>query len=453
MGLAFGQMAAKHAIDSTQEAQRKRLPPGPATSAREQTFAWYARPYEFLEECAARFGDVFTLDVRGWGPTVCFSHPMAIRDLFSAPSSSLQAGRANEILRPVLGPHSLILLDGPEHITCRRQLMPAFHGRRVTSWGQAIQAIAREAFSTWAVGQARPLTEVLLDVSRDVILDVVFGMEDADGGREQIKAAVADLLGAVGTTVQSARVASARAALDVVLREEFARRRAAPKAERADVLGSLLDAADPADAPSDDELSDQLVTLLMAGHETTATSLAWALVELEARPNLTSRLRAEVADEGVEADPMAIGSLPYLDAVCREVLRLRPVVPAVARWVASPVTIQGWTLPEGVHAAACIYLTHRRPDVYAEPSRFRPERFVGREFAPWEFLPFGGGARRCVGMAFAMYEMKLVLATILSSVDLKGANRRPWAAVRHSVCVAPSERARMIATRVRIERE
>jgi cytochrome P450 family 110 len=437
---------------STQEKPRTGLPPGPAASSRDQTFAWYARPYELLEECAARFGDVFTLDIKGWGPTVCFAHPTAIRDLFSAPSSSLQAGRANEILRPVLGAHSLILLDGAEHLASRRQVMPAFHRRRITAWGETIVAIARDSLSTWAGDEARPLTDLLLDLSRDVILDVVFGIERTGGRRERIKAAVSDLLGAVGTTVQSERVEVSRAALDVVLREEFARRRVAPGAERADVLGALLDASGPADAPSDDQLSDQLVTLLMAGHETTATSLAWALVELESRPDVTARLRAEIAAEGAAPDAMAIGSLLYLDAVCREVLRLRPVVPAVGRWVASPVTIHGWALPQGVHAAACIYLTHRRADLYPEPSTFRPERFVGHEFAPSEFLPFGGGARRCVGMAFAMYEMKLVLATVLASVDLTRANRRPWTAVRHSVCVAPSERARMIATSVGSEK-
>jgi cytochrome P450 len=191
----------------------------------------------------------------------------------------------------------------------------------------------------------------------------------------------------------------------------------------------------------------------MAGHETTATSLAWAFVELEARPDLMARLRSEIASAGPRRDAAAIESLPYLDAVCNEVLRLRPVVPAVARWVASPVSIDGWTLPAGVHAAACIYLTHRRADVYAEPGEFRPERFLGREMAPWEFLPFGGGARRCVGMAFAMFEMKLVLATILARVDLTGANRRSWTGVRHSVCVAPSERARMTAKFIRNEEE
>jgi cytochrome P450 len=353
----------------------------------------------------------------------------------------------------VLGRHSVIVADGVEHQERRRQLVPAFHGRRVHAWGEAILAIAEDAVASWEAGEARPLTEVLLAVSRDVILDVVFGLERTDANRQRLEAVVANLLDAAGTTVQSADVGGARAALDVVLREEFVRRRTVPQPARADVLGVLLDVPDPADAPSDDELCDQLVTLLMAGHETTATSLAWAFVELEARPDLTTRLRSEMTSAGPRRDAGAIASLPYLDAVCKEVLRLRPVVPAVARWVASPVSIDGVTLPAGVHAAACIYLTHRRADVYAEPTELRPERFLGREMAPWEFLPFGGGARRCVGMAFAMFEMKLVLATILARVDLTGANRRPWTAARHSVCVAPSERARMTATFIRNEEE
>jgi cytochrome P450 family 110 len=446
-------MADMRAIEVAAEASRTPLPPGPAISEREQTFAWFARPYEFLDECAARFGDVFTLAVKGWGPTVCFARPTAIRELFSAPSATLQAGRANAFLAAALGRHSVIVLDGVEHQERRRQIMPAFHARRIHSWGRAILAIAEDALATWGAGEARPLTDMLLAVSRDIILDVVFGLERADANRQRLEVVVANLLDAAGTTVQSADVGAARDALDVILREEFARRRATPEPERADVLGALLDAPGPAGAPSDDELSDQLVTLLMAGHETTATSLAWAFVELGARPDLTARLRSEIASAGPRRDAAAIASLPYLDAVCKEVLRLRPVVPAVARWVASPVSIDGWTLPAGVHAAACIYLTHRRADVYAEPREFRPERFLGREVAPWEFLPFGGGARRCVGMAFAMFEMKLVLATILARVDLTGANRRSWTAVRHSVCVAPSERATMTATFIRNEAE
>ena len=287
------------------------------------------------------------------------------------------------------------------------------------------------------------MTDVLLKVSRDVILKVVFGLESADPRRERLGVALADLLAATGTTVQSTRAAGARAALDAVLREEFTRRRAAPDPEAGDVLGMLLDASDSAGARSDEELRDQLVTLLMAGHETTATSLAWALVELGARPEVQSRLRAEIATAGRQADPIDLASLPYLDAVCKEVLRLRPVVPAVARWVASPVSIDGWTLPAGAHAAACIYLTHRWTEVYPEPLAFRPERFLDHEPSPWEFAPFGGGSRRCIGMAFAMYEMKVVLATILATVDFEPDNRRPWTAVRHSVCVAPSEQARM----------
>jgi cytochrome P450 len=419
-----------------------RLPPGPKTAESEQTFAFYSRPYEFLDECATRFGDAFTLRLKGWGQTVCFVRPNAIRDLFSASSLSLQAGRANEVLRDALGRNSLILLDGTDHLECRRQLMPAFHGRRVLGYGTAIQAIARDAVATGAVG-SRPLTDVLLEVSRDVILEVVFGLDRADPRHERLGVAVAGLVAAVGTTVQSAHAAGARAALDDVLREEFARRRVAPDPEAGDVLGMLLDASDSANTRSDEELRDQLVTLLMAGHETTATSLAWALVELEARPDVQSRLRAEIATAGQRPDPMELASLPYLDAVCKEVLRLRPVVPVVARWVASPVTIDGWTLPAGAHAAGCIYLMHRRADVYKEPFAFRPERFLDHEPSPWEFAPFGGGSRRCIGTAFAMYEMKVVLATILGTVDFEGDNRRPWTAVRHSVCVAPSEQARM----------
>jgi cytochrome P450 len=433
------------------------LPPGPAMSEREQTFAWYARPYAFLKQCADQFGDVFTLDVKGWGPTVCFARPNAIRDIFGAAPTVLQAGRANRFLEPVLGRHSLILLDGAEHVAHRRLLLPAFHGARMRLYGRVIQEIAAEAIARWPADGTVSMTESMLEISRDVILEVVFGLDRDDSRREPIRAAVGQFLAAIGTTVQCAdatgasgpspahdRYSGAALTLDAILFEEFARRRAEPERARDDVLGTLVGARGTAGlALSDVELRDALVTLLMAGHETTALSLAWTLVELDAHPDVKARLRSELLTAGPDADPGAVAALPYLDAVCKEVLRLRPVVPAVPRWVAKDVCIDGRNLPAGVQVAACIYLTHRRSEIYPGPDEFRPERFVGVEAAPWEFLPFGGGVRRCIGMAFAMYEMKLVLAEILKRVDATGANRRPWVAVRHSVVVAPSERCWM----------
>jgi cytochrome P450 len=249
-------------------------------------------------------------------------------------------------------------------------------------------------------------------------------------------------------TTAAAHFARTRGELDALLAEELSHRRDHPDAARSDVLALMMESRDDAGCPlSDDELRDQLVTLLSAGHDTVATSLAWGLLELDAHPEVRARLHQEIDALGPEPDPEALARLPYLGAVVNEMLRLHPVVAAVSRQVMKPFRVAGYELEPGARVTPAIYLAHRRAEAFPTPDRFRPERFFERDPSPFEFLPFGGGARRCIGMGFALHEMRIVLGTILSEVELRSAMRGPVREVRHVLLVAPSEGARMIVRR------
>ncbi len=438
---------AQHA-DVEPEPDMAGLPPGPDAPPLLQGLQWVQWPIPFLEDCARRFGDAFTVRLPGRPPLVMVSHPDAIRDLFTGSEDDLRAGEANVLLEPLLGRHSLLLLDGREHLTERRLVQPPFQGERMQSYGDSMQQIARGAVDAWPVGQPFALHPHMQSVTLDVILRTVFGMEEGPK-LESLRAGLRDLLavsanpqlllalangGASGAATRSLQV---RAQVDAELFAEIARRRALPTAGRHDVLSLLIAARDEDGQPlSDQALRDELVTMLVAGHETTATSLAWAVHHVLAHPEVRARLEAELA---TPRPPQEVARLPYLDAVCRETLRLTPIVPIVGRRLTRPLRVGNLDLPAGVVAAPCIVLAHRRPERWPEPEQFRPERFLEQKPAAYEFLPFGGGVRRCLGAAFAMYEMKIVLAEVLTRVTLRAAPGYQVRVVRRSVTLAPSE--------------
>jgi cytochrome P450 len=292
-------------------------------------------------------------------------------------------------------------------------------------------------------------------VTLDVILRTVFGLDEGPAKRD-LRAALLQLLtlGSNGQTLLAAQQAAdgtrpgvvgrffdARERVDRLLYAEIASRRRTDVAGRADVLSLLVQATYEDGAPLEDEaLRDELMTMLLAGHETTATALAWAVSHVLADARVRERLAGELGDLGpVPFDPQRVLKLEYLDAVCRETLRITPIVPLVGRRLTRPMTIGGIDLPAGVVASPCIYLAHRRADRWPEPARFRPERFLESKPTPYEFLPFGGGVRRCLGMAFALYEMKIVLAELLARVELHAAPGYQVRVVRRSVTLAPSE--------------
>ena len=431
-----------------------RLPDGPDAPPLFQALRWVQWPLPLMDECAARYGDVFTLRLPQSPPIVMFSHPDAIKAIFTGDEEDLRAGEANFRLEPILGRQSLLLLDGKEHLRERRLLQPPFHGDRMLAYGPVMRDIAAEAVARWPLGRPFAIHPEMQGITLDVILRTVFGLDEGPAKRD-LRAALIELL-AVGSNGQTllaaqqtngtrrgavARFFAARERVDRLLYAEIAARRRADVAGRADILSLLVGATYEDGAPLEDAaLRDELMTMLLAGHETTATALAWAvshvLEDAAARARVAEELRATGP---APFDPQRTLKLEYLDAVCKETLRLTPIVPLVGRRLTRPMTIGGVDLPGGVVASPCIYLAHRRPERWPDPARFRPERFLESKPTPYEFLPFGGGVRRCLGMAFALVEMKLVLAEILSRVELRTAPGYRVRVVRRSVTLAPAE--------------
>jgi cytochrome P450/predicted unusual protein kinase regulating ubiquinone biosynthesis (AarF/ABC1/UbiB family) len=430
------------------------LPGGPDAPPLFQALRWVQWPLPLMDECAARFGDVFTLRLPSSPPIVMFSHPDAIKTIFTGDEEDLRAGEANFRLEPILGRQSLLLLDGKEHLRERRLLQPPFHGDRMLAYGAVMRDITAEAVGRWPLGRPFAIHPEMQGVTLDVILRTVFGLDEGPAKRD-LRAALLALL-AIGSNGQTllaaqqstgsragavARFFAARERVDRLLYAEIAARRRADVSGRADILSLLAQATYEDGTPlADEALRDELMTMLLAGHETTATALAWAVSHVLADAGVRARLASELRDAGpTPLDPQHVTRLEYLDAVCRETLRLTPIVPLVGRRLTRPMTIGGVDLPAGVVASPCIYLAHRRPERWPDPTRFRPERFLESKPTPYEFLPFGGGVRRCLGMAFALVEMKIVLAEMLNRAEMRAAPGYQVRVVRRSVTLAPSE--------------
>lgn len=439
-------MSIATAISTT--AVRAGLPPGPRTPSIIQAGHLWRRPLSFLSECARRYGDSFTLRVPTRPPMVIFSHPEAVKEIFAADPDELRAGEGNVVLEPILGRHSLLLLDGPQHLRERRLMLPSFHGERMRLYGETMRAATDRSIDRWPVGTPFPIHHEMQQITLDVILRTVFGLEN---GASPLREPLIQLISIVTNPVLLmpfmrwsfgpwARVVRLKSQVHDLLSAEIRARRAGSE-ERQDVLSILIAARDENGEPmSEEELRDEMITLLLAGHETTATALAWAFHRLLENPEVLARLREElrtVIGDG-PVMPEHVGKLEYLDAVIKEVMRLDPVVPEIGRLLTRPARIGGWDLPAGALAAPSIYLTQRRPDLWHDPERFAPERFLGARTMPYEFFPFGGGVRRCIGMAFAIYEMKIVVAEVLRRVSFRAAPGYDVHPVRRSITLAPS---------------
>ena len=404
------------------------------------------RPLEWLEACGRRFGDPFTARIPGYTPFVFAAAPDHIRTIFTGDDEVLHAGKANVVLEPLVGKHSVLLLDGAAHLRQRRLLSPPLRGERMQAYAAIIAGIAEAEVARMPRGAPFGLHRHMQAITLDVILRAVFGVEE--GARmSQLRRLILEVLepppallaflpvryldfpGSPFRRFKRRRAALARSLLEVV-----AARRGAG-AGGADILSLLLAARDDQGrAMSDDELVDELITMLAAGHDTTATALSWMFACLLEHPEVEARLRDELAGA---TGPEAVAALPYLDAVIKETLRLRPIVPDVVRQLQRPMRFAGFDLPAGVHLVPCIHLAHRRPEVYPEPARFRPERFLGVRPDPYAWLPFGGGIRRCLGMAFALYEMKIVAGVVLARTRLELARPAGVRVVRRGVTLAP----------------
>ncbi|HEY7958322.1 MAG TPA: cytochrome P450 [Polyangia bacterium] len=437
------------------------LPPGPREPAAIQLLEWTYRPLPFLERCARRYGEAFTVRLPGFGAYVYLSSPELIKQVFTGDASLLEAGKGNRILEPLLGMHSVLLLDGAEHLRQRRLLLPPFHGERMQAYAKLMREITCASLDTWPIGTPFSLHPQMQAITLDVILRAVFGLDEGAEMRELAKLLVAlfapppflfSFLPLMTTDLPLSpyrKFLRLKGEVDRALYAIIAERRRADAADRTDILSLLLAARDEEGRPmSDAELRDELVTMIAAGHETTATALSWAFERILATPEVAARLDAELASAcGSDFDPTRAGALPYLDAVIKETLRLRPIIPLVVRQLKEPYQIAGHLLPAGAHVAPCIWLTQRRADLYPDPERFFPERFLDRKIDPYTWLPFGGGIRRCIGMAFAQFEMTIVLATVLGRLRLRLAPGVPVRTVRRSITFAPSGGTRVIAER------
>lgn len=430
------------------------LPPGPGRTLL-STIAYLRDPYGSLLECSRRYGDPFTLP-SFLGPMVVTGDPVGLQTILTAePETYVALG--GELLAPVLGESNLILLSGERHRAMRRLQTPPFQGARMRTYGDLILRVAEEEAARWPRDRPFDVHRTMRQISLQVILQAVLGLDEAER-RRQFEDAILDLIAALKPSFMFmrrlrrplmglsawARFERKKAAVTAFFQEELRARRADPK-PRQDILSLLLAARrEDGSALSDQELFEQMMNLVAAGHETTASSLAWAFHHLHREDAVKQRLLAEL--EGLPAgalDPERVAQLPYLDAVCSEVLRLEPVAPLVGRTLRKSLTLLGRDLPPGVSVGIGIFNLHRRPALYPEPERFRPERFLERSYGPFEYLPFGGGARRCLGAAFAEYEMKLVLATILRNHRLLATSTRPMRAKMRNTTAGPAGRIEM----------
>lgn len=433
-------------------APRGQLPPGSDLPPSRQAMRWMNEPVEFLRSLHERHGDVFTVRLLEEPPWVMVSDPDLVREVFTAPPDVLHGGEPKRILEPLLGPESVLLNDGERHLRRRKLLLPPFHGDRLDRYEERMRAIAAAEIDRWPAGEEAAAAPRMSAIALEVILRTVYGvageehlspLRDALAGLARYLAADARAaLIALGdpARLRDERFAEFRGLLERADRmtfAEIARRRAGGGEEQGDdILTMLLGARDEDGEPMPDrELRDELMSLLVAGYETTAASLAWALERLARNPPALERAAAEAPR----------GGGPFTEAVIQETLRLRAPFMHIARRVNKPFSLGGRELPKGVVVAVAVPLVHRRPDVYPDPGAFRPERFLERPPGTYTWIPFGGGVRRCIGAGFSLLEMRAVLSTFLARLELRVSRAAPERASRRLIVMAPAAGARVLA--------
>jgi cytochrome P450 len=425
------------------------LPPGPRLPRAVQTVGWWTRPIAFLERARARFGRRFTVRLLGTPPFVMLTDPEEVKALFTAPPDVLHPGQGARVLEPVVGKKSVILLDEGEHLEQRKLMLPAFHGEKMDRLAGTVAEVAEREVASWPRGEPVSFHSRFQALTLEVILRAVFGLDPGErldairgrltailefGSRPQslLPPAQNGLLGRIGGY---ARFAELTEQTDALLFELIDERRADDQ-ERDDVLAMLLAARHEDGSPmSSQELRDELMTLLVAGHETTASELAWAVERLAREPAIVERIAAEI-----ERDEDA-----YLTATVQETLRSRPVIPnAAPRFVVKPIEIGGWSYPIGICLVANAYLIHHDPEIYPDPYTFRPERFLDEAPGTYTWIPFGGGRRRCLGASFAMLEMNVVLRALIANTELRPVGDGIELARRRAITISPRRGARAV---------
>lgn len=417
------------------------LPPGPRTPALIQSVQFLTAQRRTSDRFARKFGEVFSLKGVGFGRLVVVSDPALVKDLFTTDPVTAHAGEGNRILKPILGENSVLVLDESEHMRQRKLMLPSFHGDRMRVYGELIEQIARAEIARWPRGEPFQLLPSMQAITLRVVLRAIFGI--AEGAQlTELEAAIREavnvpefylLIPAMQRRPVPAHARFKRnmAAVDRLLFEEIAKRRGEQLDGREDVLSRLLSARDDdGTAMSDQEVRDELLTLLVAGHETTATALAWFFERILRHPSALARAKEDDR---------------YLEAAIRESLRVRPILHFAMRRMTKPIKLGAYDIPVGATVGASAYLMHRRPEIYPEPDSYRPERFLDGQGSTYTWLPFGGGVRRCLGAAFALYEMQVIASTVLSDVELTLPDPRPEREKRRGITFVPAKGATVVA--------
>jgi cytochrome P450 len=427
-----------------------------------QKLNYILSPAQYLDTLAQVAPDIADAPVIGTAPTVLLvSHPEGLKQIFNNDAKQFVAPR-NRLLQPVVGDRSIFSLEGQRHRRERKLLMPPFHGDRMRAYGDVICQLTRQQLTQQPIGQVFVMREIAQSIALDVILQTVFGLDDSDRSRH-IAAKIVELTGCFQSKLFLAalflpalqrdfglirpwtRFTQIRTQIKTLLLDEIRARRANPDPSRSDILSLMLAARDEEDhAMDEEELHDELITLLIAGHETTANSVAWAMYWIAQHANVRDRLVAELRHTDERTDPAELARLPYLNAVCNEAMRLYPsVMMTVPRRTTETTEILGHRVPADTNIYGCIYIAHRNPAIYPDPLRFNPDRFLDQQYSPYEFLPFGGGVRRCLGEALALFELRLVIATIWREFSVEYAETQPERPTRRGVSLTPERGVRL----------
>jgi cytochrome P450 len=428
------------------------LPPGPRLPQTLQAVAWARRPLPFLERCQRRFGDTFTIRVKHAGTWVILADPRDVKQVFTTDHMVLGVGLANSILGPLLGPRSVMLLEEPEHVRRRKLMLPPFHGERMQGYSEMMAEVTRREVASWPLGEAFELWPRMQEITLEAIMRVVFGPVETDelrGLRASLRKLTnwmndpkrLNLLAAAGPGrfAGNGDYRAMMAPVERAVLEQVRLRQADPDYTDGSDIAAMLGQAHYEDgAPmSEQDLRDELVTLLTDGP--TSSLISWAFERILRHPEQYARLRAEVDAEGADG--------AYLDAVAKETMRLCPAAPIVVRRLLEPMRLGGYTIAAGTTVAPCVHLVHRRPDIYPEPLRFRPERFLERPAGTYTWIPFGGGVRRCLAAPYAQMLMKHVIAAVVGAVELRAVDRRSEHPQKSAIAFVPHRHALVTAAR------
>lgn len=446
-----------------------KLPNGPQTPSFIQRLQFILDPLSVMERAAKRYGDIFTLQLKS--PVVIVSNPQALQQILTKDNKDFSApSEGNKPFEPLMGKNSVIMASGDAHSRQRKLLMPPFHGDKIRSYVEIINQVTSEIMNQWEVGKQFSVRDGMQAITMRVIMQAVFGIYERKratelekllrsmleaGGSSPLKAAVLIfpvLQKDLGAKSYWGKFLCDRERVCQLLNDEIEERRAKSSDSRTDVLSMLIASKDKdGEAMTNAELHDELITLLTTGHETTATALAWAFYWVHKYPQVRDLLLEELDNLDENPDFSTINKLPYLNAVCNETLRIYPVgILLFKRRVETPVSLCGNDLEPGTLLSGSVYLTHQREDLYPEPKKFKPERFLNKQFSPYEFIPFGAGARRCIGAALAQCEMKLILTRILTNLQLELIDNGEVKPKRRGLVTCPNRSIQMVVKGKRV---